>query len=115
MLAKSGASAYYLKDSYGHKLLCSMPASHLVWFYDKGVYKSDGMSSVIQPTCSDAESDEPGNTQHTQDGTTSDTFQRVHTQDSQMKTPKRTREVYLPRLSSSQVKTCQFHQMNHLQ
>ena len=62
------------------------PASHLVQFYDKGVYRTDGMSSVMLSTCSDAESDEPGNTQQSQDGTTSETCQRVHTQDSQMKT-----------------------------
>ena len=78
IVAKCGASAFYLKECYGHKLLCSVPASHLVWFYDKGVYKSDGVSSVIQPTSSDAESGEPGNL--------SDTCQRVHSKDSQNKT-----------------------------
>ena len=86
VLAKSGASAYFLKDRYGHRLLRSVPASDLVWFYDKSVYRTDGMSSVILSTCSDAESDEPGNTQQSQDGTSSETCQRVHTQDSQMKT-----------------------------
>ena len=77
-MAKCGASAFYFKDWYGHKLLHGVPASHLVHFYDKGVYKSDGMSSVIQPTCSDEESEESGNI--------SDTCQRVHSQESQNKT-----------------------------
>ena len=88
IVAKWGASAFYLKECFGHKLLHVDPASHLVHFY-KGVYKSDGVSSVIQPpTSSDAESEEPGNLSHT--------CQRVHsqevpTQDSQNKTsmPKR--------------------------
>ena len=78
IVAKCGASAFYLKDCYGHKLLHSVPTSHLVRFYDKGVYKSDGVSSVIQPTSGDAESEEPGNL--------FDTCQRVHSQDSQNKT-----------------------------
>ena len=78
IVAKCGACAFYLKDHYGHKLLCSMPASHLVWFYDKGVYKNDDVSSIIQPTSSDPKSEEPGNL--------SDTCQRVHSQDSQNKT-----------------------------
>ena len=80
-----GPSAFYLKDWYGHKLLCGVPTSHLVHFYDKGVYKSDGMSSAIQPTCSDEESEESGNI--------SDTCQRVQSQESQNKTstPKKNR------------------------
>ena len=83
-MAKCGASAFYLKDCFGHELLRAVPASHLVHFYSKGVYKSDGVSSVIQPpTSSDAESEEPGNLSHTCQRVHS---QEVHTQDSQNKT-----------------------------
>ena len=83
-MTKCGASAFYLKDWYGHKLLHGVPTFHLVHFYDKGVYKSDGMSSEIQPTCSDEQSEESGNT--------SDTCQRVQSKESQNKTstPKKT-------------------------
>ena len=84
-MAKIGASVYYLKDHYGHKLLHSVPASHLVHFYEKGIYKSDGITSAINPTSSDVESDEPGNTP--------ETCQRVHSRNSQQKTstPKKDR------------------------
>ena len=78
VIGKSGAAAYYLQDRFGHKLLKSVPASQLVHFYEKGVYKSDGVSSEIQPASSDVDSDEQGNT--------SDTCQCVHSPKSQQKT-----------------------------
>ena len=54
--AKCGANAYYLMDRYSHKLSCSIPGSQLYHFYEKTKYRSDGLTSEIEPLNSDGES-----------------------------------------------------------
>lgn len=80
IVAKCGASVYYLKDYYGYKLLHSVTASHLVHFYEKGIYKCDGITSAIDPASSDVESDEPSNTPETcQSSQSKFTVENLHT------------------------------------
>ena len=47
--AKCGANVYYLMDRYSHKLSCSVPGSQLCHFYEKAKYRSDGITSEIEP------------------------------------------------------------------
>ena len=56
VVAKCGANAYYLMDRHSHKLVCSVPGSQLVHFYEKVKYKSDGITSEIEPMNTDVES-----------------------------------------------------------
>ena len=60
--------------------MCSIPTSHLVPCFVKGTYKSDGVSSAIDPTSSDVDSDE------TILSNAGETSQRVHSQSYQQKT-----------------------------
>ena len=43
-------------DRHSHKLVCSVPGSQLVYFYEKVKYKSDGITSEIEPMNTDIES-----------------------------------------------------------
>ena len=56
VVAKCGANAYYLMDRHSHKLVHSVPGSQLVHFYEKAKYKSDGITSEIEPMNTDIES-----------------------------------------------------------
>ena len=56
VVTKSGANAYYLKDHFHHTLSRPVPGSHLVHFFEKETYKSNGMNSEIQKLSSDVES-----------------------------------------------------------
>ena len=72
VVAKCGTNAYYLMDRYSHKLAQSVPGSHLVCFYKKVKYKSDGITSEIEPMNTDVESVESDD-----DRSSSKTCQRV--------------------------------------
>ena len=56
VVAKSGTNAYYLKDHFSQTLSRLVPGSHLVCFFEKETYKSNGMNSEIQKLPSDVES-----------------------------------------------------------
>ena len=98
VIGKCGTIAYYLKDRCGHKLMCSMPASHLVRFFEKSTYKGDGSSSEIHLlSTNDVESDEEIKSNY------SETCQRVYSQNchnGQYKsaTPKKSSETFASKI-----------------
>ena len=56
VVAKSGANAYFLKDHFSHTLSRPVPGSHLVHFFEKEKYRSNGMNSEIDKLSSDVKS-----------------------------------------------------------
>ena len=84
--AKCGANAYYLMDRYSHKLSCSVPGSQLCHFYEKAKYRSDGITSEIEPLNTDVESVDGESVESDDDRSSMLTCQRVSGKYTQPKT-----------------------------
>ena len=55
VVLKSGANVYFLKDHFSQTLSRPVPGSHLVCFFEKEKYRSNGMNSEIDKLSSDVE------------------------------------------------------------
>ena len=84
--ANCGANAYYLMDRYSHKLSHSVPGSQLCCFYGKAEYRSDGITSEIEPLNTDIESVDGESVESDDDRSSMLTCQRVSGKYTQPKT-----------------------------
>ena len=47
------ATGYFLHDRFSHQLLCSVPASQLVWFYENHTYKTNSNNTWFETESND--------------------------------------------------------------